>query len=59
MFRNSSSDKTVKMWSIDSKECQHTFDEPKEQVWGVDYSPDGRELVSVTEDRTIFVFSVE
>lgn len=55
-FTSSSSDKTVKVWSLAEKQCIHTFREHKEGVWGVAYSPDGDKIVSVSDDKCLNVY---
>lgn len=53
-----SSDKTVKIWNINSSECEQTLSHHKEQVWDVKYNHDGSQLVSVSEDKTINVYGL-
>jgi len=54
---NSSSDKRIKIWDINTKECIHTFDTHTEQVWSVAYNNDGSKLVSVSDDKSVAVHS--
>jgi len=56
-FASASSDKCVKLWDTRSRECVHTFrDLHKDQVWDVAYKPDGTQLVSVSDDRSMIVY---
>jgi len=58
-FATCSSDKTVKIWDTRSRECVHTFtDLHQDQVWDIAYKPDGSQLVSVSDDRSIIVYDV-
>lgn len=55
-FVSSSSDKSVKVWELSSKQCVHTFNEHSDQVWGVKYNPDSNKIMSVSEDRNINIY---
>ncbi|GFT33883.1 WD repeat domain 61 [Nephila pilipes] len=55
-FVSCSSDKTVKVWEIASKECIHTFNEHLDQVWCAKYNHNGSKVVSVSDDRTINIY---
>jgi WD repeat-containing protein 61 len=56
---SSSSDKTVKVWNLDTHECVHTFTNVACAVWDVAYSPSGTELIAAGDDGTLHHFSVE
>lgn len=55
----SSSDKTIKIWDVNAKQCVQTFDHHKERVWGVKYNHNGTQLASVSDDRSICIFSCQ
>ena len=37
--------------------CEHTFTEHTDQVWGVAYSEDGSKLATVSDDKTMIVYT--
>jgi hypothetical protein len=61
-------DKTIKLWSVSDGQCQHTFGVTFTNKWGslvvghndhvntVDWSPDGKILVSGSSDKTIIIW---
>ena len=54
-----SSDRTVKIWSVESGECVTTFNGHSLSVSSVSFSPDGASIVSGSHDNTVKVWSVE
>ncbi|TPX46045.1 hypothetical protein SeLEV6574_g03463 [Synchytrium endobioticum] len=52
-----SSDKTVKIWNFEMRTCEHTFAEHTEPVWGVAYSDDGSKLATVSDDKSMIVYT--
>ena len=57
-FASGSADHTVKIWDGLSKQCEHTFTDHTDQVWGVAYNDDGSKLMSVSEDKSIHLYSI-
>ena len=45
------------MWDLRTREAVTTFTAHNEQVWGIAYSPDGGELVSVGSDRSMVKYT--
>lgn len=50
-------DETVRVWKLSSKRCVFNFKEHKFRVWDVKFSPDSRKIVSVSEDKSINVYT--
>eukprot|EP00301_Raphidiophrys_heterophryoidea_P011292 c1712_g1_i2.p1 GENE.c1712_g1_i2~~c1712_g1_i2.p1 ORF type:complete len:317 (+),score=78.60 c1712_g1_i2:45-953(+) len=57
-FVTGSSDNTVKVWDISKRECTKTFNEHKNQVWRVAVNGQGSLLASVSDDKSISVYSM-
>ena len=73
-FASSSSDGQVKVWEVATKQCLHTFTEHSDQVtgrffsplfifsypqvWSLKYNKEGNKLMSVSDDKTINVYSI-
>ena len=51
-----SSDKTVKIWNVGTRQCINTFTQHTDQVWGAKYSKDGTKVVSAGDDCSIHVY---
>ena len=51
-----SSDKTVKVWNVETRQCINTFMQHTDQVWGAKYSQDGTKVVSAGDDCSIHVY---
>jgi len=58
IFATGSTDTRVKLWDINTKECVHTFQAHKDQVWDVSWSPDGTQLASVGDDALLQLYNV-
>ena len=53
-----SSDKTIKIWNINSGECVKTLTGFNHIIKALDFNPDGTELASVSSDRSIRIWDV-
>jgi hypothetical protein len=54
-----SSDRTVKVWELESGRLLRSLEGHTDGVWAVAVSPDGRFIVSGSEDRTVKVWELE
>ena len=43
---------------MSTKQCVHTFKEHSDQVWAVKFNTIGDKLLSVSDDKTINVYSI-
>ena len=55
---SSSSDRTVKIWNLNTKQCVSVLEGHQDQIWEVAYSPGGDELCSVSDDASVQVYSL-
>jgi WD40 repeat protein len=54
-----SSDKTIKLWNVNTGKLLQTLTGHSDWVWSVAYSPDGQTLASGSEDETIKLWDVK
>jgi WD repeat-containing protein 61 len=59
VFATGSADKSVKLWDTATKSHVHTFAEHSDLVWSVAWNDDGSELASVSDDRSLVVYSIK
>eukprot|EP00935_MAST-01C_sp_MAST-1C-sp1_P000163 g163.t1 len=57
-FATSSSDRKVKIWELSARQCVHTFDNSKDQVWCTAYNRDGSRLAAGCDDGAIEIYDV-
>lgn len=55
---SASADGTVRVWDLGERQMLHCFKEHTDQVWGVSYNGDGSKLMSVSEDKSMNVYSI-
>ncbi|OQV10217.1 WD domain-containing protein, partial [Cladophialophora immunda] len=54
-----SDDKTVRVWDVQTGECQHTLEGHSDWVRDVVFSPDGSRVVSGSDDNTVRVWDLQ
>ncbi|GMH87699.1 hypothetical protein TrST_g3095 [Triparma strigata] len=59
-FATASADKTVKVWDMLTKKCQHTFEGGHSKaVFGLDLLGNGRRMASCGEDGLVQIYSID
>lgn len=58
MLASASGDNTIKLWNTNGKLIT-TLQGHKSAVWDVEFTPDGKKLVSGSEDNTLMVWNLE
>jgi WD40 repeat protein len=56
---SSSDDKTIKLWSLESKKELKTLQGHTDSVNTISFSPDGKYLVSGSSDKTVKIWNFE
>jgi len=52
---SASYDKTVRLWTVEGRRCDHVFVGHSDFVHAVCFSPDGKQVASVSKDRSVKV----
>lgn len=52
---SASYDKTVRLWTVEGRRCDHVFTGHSDFVHAVSFSPDGKQVASVSKDRSVKV----
>eukprot|EP00898_Chlorokybus_atmophyticus_P005429 jgi/Chlat1/5888/Chrsp4S09093 len=53
-----SSDRSVRLWDLTTRTCEHVAKEHADHVWGVAFSGDERRAASVSDDKSVVVYDV-
>lgn len=59
LFATASADGTVKLWDIASRRCFNIFDEAKEEVTAVEFSPNGKYVYGASKDGFLRIWDIE
>ena len=54
-----SEDCLIRIWDLESRQVIHSISCHKQEVYAVEYTPDGRYLISGSGDRTMKIISIE
>jgi len=52
-------DKTVRVWDAETGIEKYVFDDPKDEIWTVDYSDDGRWIAAGANNNTFYIWNAE
>jgi len=58
-FASGSHDKTIKVWDASTQKCLKTLRGHTQGVWCLEYSPDGKTLLSASPDSTCKLWDVK
>ena len=56
MLVSGSKDSTLKVWSITSNKCKENLPGHADEVYAVDWSPDGARVVSGSKDKLVRIW---
>jgi len=58
-FATGSHDHTIKLWDAPKYGCKSTLKGHEKGVWGLSYSPDGKQLISASPDWTAKIWDAK
>lgn len=59
MILTCGNEEVIKLWSVASGECKHTFDKPGSNFTACAWFPDGKRFISSGCDKCIYIWDVE
>lgn len=56
-FATASSDARVRLWDLQTRTCVQTLSDHTDQVWELAFNSSGTRLASVSDDRSVALYS--
>ena len=59
LLATGSSDGTVKLWDVASRQCVHAFEDLSDEILGLAFNPDGSLLAACGDDKVLIIWNVK